>query len=571
MKESFFDERLFLSFINWCIINDRKTQGEQLIMYKVILVDDEILVREAIGENVDWESLGYTLVQDCQNGKEAMEYLEENEVDLVLTDINMPYVDGLKLSEYIHENHPEIVVVIFSGYSEFEYAKKAIQYNVAEYLLKPVTPRELLEVLQSIKTRLDASSSRIKKMQKLQEVYTNYTKNESVLISNELSGLVQGTQEASICIRNLKQHGIELSGAFFRVAVMDIDHFMNGMKSSTYEKKESALMSFVVENISDEIIRNEQCGLAYRDKVGRVCILLYTNKPREFEKRIAHILEHIREEIFNSMKLSLSIAVGKYVQEIEYLYESYESALLMQKYQFIKGENSYFDYEKEKDNLDINIDMSAYLKAISNALKGENINSYMELCDEIKDEIGSQYIEESKAMTYLHQIVLQIYDTVLELCGEELDAVKERESVISNVANAPDLERAMQYICDYGNQVLQQLSSMRNTSGKRQALLAMSYLNEHYGDKDLGLATICSYLNISTSHFSSVYKEVTGETFMESLTKIRMEKAKQLLAETSLKNYEIADRVGFSDPHYFNIAFKKMTGKTPKAFAKENR
>ena len=115
------------------------------------------------------------------------------------------------------------------------------------------------------------------------------------------------------------------------------------------------------------------------------------------------------------------------------------------------------------------------------------------------------------------------------------------------------------------------LQDMNSSSGQRQAALAVDYIQNNYMDPDLSLNTICSYLNISTSYFSTIFKELTGETFTEVLIRTRMEKAKELLENTTLKNYEIAEKVGFSDPHYFGISFKKMTGKTPTEYAREKR
>ena len=122
-------------------------------MYKLLLVDDEILVREAIAGNIHWKELGYELVSTCENGKEAITYIKENKVDVVLTDVCMPFIDGIELSKYIHINNLEIDVIIFSGYNEFEYAQKAIRYGVSEYLSKPITSYELSEVLINLKKR----------------------------------------------------------------------------------------------------------------------------------------------------------------------------------------------------------------------------------------------------------------------------------------------------------------------------------------------------------------------------------------------------------------------------------
>lgn len=133
-------------------------------MYRILLVDDEILVRDAIKENIDWKGIGCELVGDCENGQQAAEFVKENPVDSVLTDILMPYMDGMELSHFLHDNYPDIVIVIFSGFGEFEYAKKAIQYNVSEYLLKPVTAMELTGVIEKMKKRWTRSAKKRKKL-----------------------------------------------------------------------------------------------------------------------------------------------------------------------------------------------------------------------------------------------------------------------------------------------------------------------------------------------------------------------------------------------------------------------
>ena len=124
---------------------------------------------------------------------------------------------------------------------------------------------------------------------------------------------------------------------------------------------------------------------------------------------------------------------------------------------------------------------------------------------------------------------------------------------------------------NYVHEVFERCSSMNSSSGQKQAVLAMEYIRAHYMEQELSLNDICSYLNISTSYFSTIFKEATGGTFLEFLSRIRMEKTKELLEQTTLKNYEIAEMVGFSDPHYFSISFKKMTGKTPTEYAREKR
>ena len=169
-------------------------------MYRVLLVDDEILVRTAMRENIEWRRLGYELAGDCANGKEAMEFVKNQPVDVVLTDICMPYVDGIELSRFLYENYPEIVIVIFSGFGEFDYAKKAIQYRVSEYLLKPVTAMELSELLTRIRRKLEQEKRQEKKLRRMERATEEYHKNADMIRSQAISSLVTGTSDPGQCL-----------------------------------------------------------------------------------------------------------------------------------------------------------------------------------------------------------------------------------------------------------------------------------------------------------------------------------------------------------------------------------
>lgn len=533
-------------------------------MYKVLLVDDEILVREAISAKIEWNKLGFELAKDCENGKDAIEFIKENPVDVVLTDICMPYIDGMGLSKYVYENFPQTTIIIFSGYSDFDYAKQAIQYKVAEYILKPVTAKELSEVLTRIREKLDSERQQEQKMDELTKVYHSYTKNESLIISRTLSRLVKGTQEAKKSLKELEEFGISFKGAAYRVAAVDIDVYSELYEVDDELKKESALMSFVVENISSEIVNNHGAGLAYRDSDNRVCLLLYTNKPIEFATEAEAICKEIKDTVYDAMKLSISMGIGKYVNCLDELYKSYDSAAEILKYRYTKGCGVIFDCEREVSSGNP-IELEQDFKDIATALRGKDEKLLQEAIDHVEKWMKEGFISRNKAVAYLHQILRIIYETVHEM-DEDFQL---KDSDISKITDARSLEKAMKLICDYAVGGMSAVLAAGQSSGERQAVMAIDYLKENYSNPDLSLNHICDYLNISTSRFSSIFKETTGKTFTEVLTNIRMERAKQLLRQTSLKNYEIAEKVGFSDPHYFSIAFKKMTGKTPKEFARE--
>lgn len=457
-------------------------------MYKVLLVDDEILVREAISAKIEWGHLGFELVGDCENGKAAIEFLKENPVDVVLTDICMPYLDGMGLSKYIYENMPQTRIIIFSGYSDFEYAKQAIQYKVAEYLLKPVTAKELTEVLTRIREKLDSERTEEERIDALQKAYRTYTKNEALIISKTLSRLLQGTQAIETSMEELK----------------------------------------------------------------------------EFSQEIQVICREIQKTVKEAMQLSVSIGIGFCVEKLEELPKSYESAVATLKYRYTKGSGQVYDCESPMSCGNL-LELEQDFKDIEEAAKNQQSEELMDILDHVEKWISHGYVTRNQAVSWLRQIMMIIYG-VVRRANEDFQ-MDERD--IGDVMESRSFTNAMEKVRAYVKRAMEAMEMAGQSSGERWARLALEYLKKNYGNPSLSLNDVCEHLNISTSRFSSVFKEATGKTFTEALNGIRMDRAKQLLRETSLKNYEIAEKVGFSDPHYFSIAFKKSTGLTPKEYSRE--
>lgn len=534
-------------------------------MYKVLLVDDEILIREAVSAKIRWEELGFELAGLCENGQQAVAFIKENPVDVVLTDICMPYLDGMELSKYIYENYPQTEIIIFSGYGEFEYAKQALQYHVSEYILKPVTARELSKVLLTEREKLDRMRRQEQKIDRLNEVYHKYTKNESLIISKALSRLVSGTQGIEKSLKELEELGVEIRGNAFRVVAAELDVYSEYGDMEKDGKKGSNLMSFVVENISDEILRRSDLGIAYRDSDNRICLLIWKHAKQENTRHIREICGEIQENVYMAVGLSVSMGIGCCVTSLEELPYSYESASEMLRYRYAKGTGVILDCGDRRCEENPMM-LKKELKAAAEAVKGFDRNRFEEILCTIEAWMKARYVNRNAASVYFQQIMHTIYENVLQVD----DSFALPETVMAAVADANSIEAAVDTLREYAAQGFSALESMGQPGSKRQAAKAMDYIRENYGDPNLGLNQICEYLNISTSRFSSIFKEATGRTFTEVLIEVRIQNAERLLRQTSLKNYEIAEKVGFSDPHYFSHVFKKMTGKTPKEYAREN-
>lgn len=549
--------------------NNRTDQrGTTEIMYRILLVDDEILVRDAIRENIDWKAMDCELVGDCDNGKSAAEFVQTHPVDIVLTDILMPYMDGMELSHFLHDNYPDIVIVIFSGFGEFEYAKKAIQYDVSEYMLKPVTAMELRAVIEKMKKKVDQRREEKQKLERLTQTSENYQKNAIVIRSRVLQDFVDNTKTREESLEELSGLGISLEAACYRVAVFDLDLYSDSMQLTAQKRQESALMSFVLFNVSDEIVSGEKAGIAYQEGNNKVCVLFMGNRTKEFGDKIMKICETIQSKLKELMALDVSIGVGSWARTQQELLVSHELADKAIEYRYLLGGNLLIDMEEQPEESSLSIEN--YVEKLVTALRAGKKENACSVLDKIEAEIKKARVDKSRACVYLQQIVRAV-DKTCENMVPDSKLLSRREALLQQVTEQNSFDSAFELVRKHTREVFKTLSDANSSSGQRQARLALDYIQKNYMDPDLSLNSICSYLNISTSYFSTIFKDLTGETFTEVLIRTRMEKAKELLENTTMKNYEIAEKVGFADPHYFGISFKKMTGCTPTEYAREKR
>ena len=537
-------------------------------MYKLLLVDEEVLVREAIAENIHWNELGYELLSVCENGKEAIEYIKKNKVDVVITDICMPFIDGIDLSKYIYENHLPINVIIFSGYNEFEYAKKAIKYGVSEYLSKPVTAYELSEILGNLKKNLDKKREVEAEFDKLNK---SYFKNRILIQSKIIEKLIMGNEIEEESRKEIEEYGLQMDYLEYRVAIIEIDIYSDLYNANEDKIKKGEMKSFVIYNISDEIIKKYNAGEVCKGDNNKGLILLWTNHSREFEDKINLIFKEIQEEVFKVLKLTITISVGEIVYSLSDLHKSYKDAEQLLLYRYLWDENQIFDREKLKNKLNGSVNLDNVIDKVILGIKLNEKKQIEEKIIEIQELLKNAYIRKNKICLYLFEIVSQACDLLRTYNLTDDFIYRKKEEVITRITESRSLREAMLILKEFCYMSCDEMYKQRDSDGNKQAMLALDYIEKHYGDFDLNLNVICSYVCVSISHFSTIFKNYTGDTFMEVLMRTRMQKAKELLENTSLKNYEISEKVGFRDPHYFSIAFKKATGKSPKEYVKEVR
>lgn len=528
-------------------------------MLKAILVDDEILIREAMRDHIDWESLGFLLIGTCANGREAMEEIKKGNPDVVITDICMPYADGLEVAKFIYENHPNCKVIILSGYDNFEYAREAIRYQVMKYLLKPVTANQLKTLLTEVKEELEKEKREKEYFEKIQ---TMYEKNKPYFKERFLNQLMRGTNSRGFQREWLEMYGISLNGEWFSVAQIYSEHL------ASYDD----LQLFILFNIAEELLKEETGCLTFLD-MGNIPTFIFCGESEyHLEKRIQEVGSRILQILNQYLKDEIMMVAGRNVSQFSNLSLSYQNVQEAKGYGFLFEKNSIifgkeligFHRQKERQDWDW---AERFLPMIKR-------NDRMGLQEEVKhcfEFIKKEYMSRTKAAVYLQTILVKLLFFVEE-AGIHIEKRSNWEKkCLETSFYQGKLEDMEGFLLQFCEEIGEELSLERNHFGKNISAYAMEYIKEHYRESDLSLQQVCKYLAISTSYFSALFKNETGKTFVEALTECRMEAAKDFLSTTTMKSYEIAEAVGYGDAHYFSSIFKKQVGMTPKEYGKKWR
>lgn len=528
-------------------------------MYRAIFVDDEFLTREAVKARMDWNSLGIELKGCFQHGQEALDYILLNPVDIIMTDISMPYMDGLELSRRISEEFPKALIVILSGYDSFDYAKQAMKYKVKEYLLKPFSAQELSDVLKRLVLELNEKQ---REYQKIVQLKCSYQKNKVFLKSNLLMRLIRGSKTMEHILKELERYQVRLAGNYYCVAVLNVVIL-------PCDREEAELLSFSAYNIAQEIIHSCKMGEALRRMDDQVVVLLAADDRDVLIHKLDSVFHKIIKEIKRCMDLVVSVGIGEVVTITE-LNNSYQRAEKMLEYEYLWGRGAIFNWNSIRKAVLYQGFKELEAKAFER-LKAQGQGRTEEIIEEILQRIRTSWLKREQACLILKGLLDGIGYVLQSVGLVESSAYKSAGEAVDRITESQSLKEAGSIIEEICGQASKAVCELKGHKGLKRAALAVDYIRNHYMDKSLNLQVVCDYMAMSPSRFSAMLKESTGRSFTEQLISIRMEKAEELLTWTDLKNYEIADAVGFSDPHYFSLSFKKITGKTPTEYAREKR
>lgn len=542
-------------------------------MYKVIIVDDESVVREGLRKTIAWNEHGFELVGDYENGREAWEAIERDKPDLIISDISMPFMDGLELARLVSASYPYMKVIILTGYDQFEYAQQAIRLKVRDFVLKPITAREVRELLDKVRGEMDEETRRLEDLSRLRSQLHQSLPLLKERFLERMTTLGLGTAEIA---ERFAYFGLPSIEPPYLVMAADIDDF--GEREELVDDGHDAeFLRFAVFNIFEETLSSRPGTLLFRAQEEKLMAIVGgAVDENELYDLAAGMAEEARHHVEKYLKFTVTIGIGRACSSLERLPDSCRSALAALDYRFLHGKNRVLTIMDMEGAPPASSASSAFQRdwdrKLTAAVKTGAGEEAQRLIDRLVAELRAARLPIEACLLHLQKIVLALLNAIQELGFEEgtADADRDWQAWLAEVYRFKTLGEIEGWLKRIVGTLIAGIADNRTHYTRMQIAKATAYIEEHYAEEKLSLQDLCRHVLMSTSYFSLVFKQMTGETFIEYLTRIRIERAKALLLTTSLKFYEIAAQVGYADPNYFSILFKKHTGMTPRDFREQS-
>ncbi len=528
-------------------------------MYKLFLVEDEDIIRTRIRDNFDWEKYGFQFSGEAPDGEMALSLIEEVKPDIVVTDIKMPFMDGLQLSKLLKKQMPWVKIVIISGFSDFEYAKQAISVGVSEYILKPVKPTELAECLNKIKNQLDDDKKNIIELEKYEKTFQ-----ENLEILKErflLETVMYGKTPAEI-IEKAYSLELDLRARYYSVVVVRIDD------NDLNEGHREYLETLKIEALIKTLISESRNILSCSNKIDETILIVFGDDAGLIESLTQNLADEVTSQGKSLISARITAGIGKICERLSDLKISYKGAVKALDFNFIFSEREVI---AEEDISHLRIDNSG-LKGINSArltefLKFARVEGIDDFLESYLSPLQSLYTTRGVFLRYTYiNTILTASRFVEDLTGVAEETISAMKSLESDLTEIIDMRSLKIKISEILKSTLEFRCSRNFSKYQVQIEHAKHYIESNFQNPGLSLADAAGVANFSECRFSTIFKQETGYKFTEYLTKVRLAKAAELLKTTTKQAAEISEDVGYNDSHYFSYIFKKVNGITPTQF-----
>ena len=531
-------------------------KGKKMERYKVILVDDEAEVIDMIEKKIHWNDLGFEVAGSATNGVKALELVEKLQPDVVLTDIKMPYMDGLELSRRLNREYPNIYIMLCTGFDEFEYAKEAVHLEIKEYMLKPVNATEMSESLTNLKHTLDREREEKLNVKKLNDYFQEVLPK---LQSNFFISLIEGRVEKHDYERFLQAYQVDMKGPLFGCVIFHTseNHVPEGMNP--------LLLSMSVEREIKQRLMDQWNCLEFI-YMGNTLLILELDAEDQITQ-ITDACDRFCRWAYRIMGAVVTAGIGTVCDSLYEISLSYERAREAVSYRVLYGTKRAINIGEivPKEQIKPVQSEESRMQTLFRAIR---IGDSTEIERAAHGEMEKLH-KNTETMSQYNLATMEIVSGFFKFCTDnslDFNKISGNMQNIYEKVSQMDESSLTAWIVQMSETISEKLKCARNSSARRLIVEAQNIVKERYMEADISLDEICAVLGVSNSYFSSVFKKEAGKSFISYLTDYRMDIAAEMILNTDEKSYTIAEKVGYLDANYFSYVFKKKFGVSPSKY-----
>lgn len=522
---------------------------------RIFLVDDEIVIRENIRDCINWAKEGFIYCGDASDGEMALPLIEELKPDILITDIKMPFMNGLELSAIVRKQLPNTKIILISGHDEFDYARQALRIGVEDYCLKPVGAADLIRLLKEVADKIDREAEQKKQMERLAKDLTEKERLSREQLIGKLCGGLIASAEAVETAATLQ---IPLIARYYAVILTDLrlKSIHDTPAAKAVSDTESAIAS-VIEEYADVLT-------ARRSRTEKIWVL--KSDRRDKLEYLCDIFSDAVRTLESTTGCRICFGIGSIQPRLQGVHTSFIEAEEDKHWRKITHQHrsSLLEFAADSYQQEVFIDRDAFLEFLALGSR-EQAEEYF-----ARFAAGLARIEWQSSL-FGYYALTDLTFAVLNKARKLYHTVESIEDSIVPLRDQISSIHSWQDACDYLLMLAELFWRWRSeSSGKYGDLIAQvkAFVLEHYHRVELSLQDAANHVNVSPSHLSKIFSQETNQTFIDFLMRTRIRKAMELLVSTNAKSYEVAFQVGYNDPSYFSNLFKRVTGMTIREFRK---
>lgn len=536
-------------------------------MLKLIIVDDEETILSGMLTAVPWDAFQVQICGTARNGREACALLEKEAVDIVLTDISMPIMDGLELAKTIRQNWPHLHVIILTGYDEFDYAKRAIEYGVDAFLLKPVGIEELEEQLNRIRLKINAEQERERRLNSSEQLI--FERSQALVDAFLIDLVYDKSMDVSYLQAQAEVLNLPAIEGEWQAVLIEIRATQDSLSSGSGIA--TSLLQYLLINILDDLFKPEPAFIAGRmDEYDLLlCLNCQSWDMEQYRERLLEFSQVAQSKLHSQ----LSIGVGKVVDGLQNISESFEEAADALQFRALNDASGLHFYRKAENG-----NQNAFI--FPNEAAFQIVKEVMDHARSAKDKQSAEQAavdaffrhigEQQVSVHRLREHSYKLYFILLENVGQSLFSSEQLADLQDRYSRSLS---ANLYVKEFASSIMaliaeinMQMQEIGTNSNMRIVQLSKAYIKEHYAE-DISLAQVAGVVHLTPNYLSRIFKDLSGENFNEYINRYRIKKAVSLLQNSpEMKVYEVGEAVGLANYKYFVQVFKKYTGTSPTQF-----